>query len=185
MIGVTVPRVARLEDLPYFSSPPIQFTFTQQAVLTLGQYPLSLASKAVMRNNAQLSDNSLIFIRDISFYADIPVLDYQQALQLSTGDTDVPRFSLYMGGNSAVPLLRNPIELGDYFREQNYIKLMLPRFTPNSLLGAIEGTIQQTAALAGISKINLTVEIYCQEIVDDGFIAAIQRKYPVIQGSGL
>ena len=178
-------RVARLEDLPYYTSPPIQFTYTQSANLTLGTYPFGLAAKTVMGNNVQLTDNSLIYIRNISFYADVPKVDYQQALQLLAGTVDIPKLSIYMGGNTGVPILRTPIELGDYFREQDYRLLIMPKYTPNELLAAIQGTVQQTGALAGVATLNLTVEVYCQEIVDDSFIDAIVRKYPAIANGGM
>jgi hypothetical protein len=178
---VTIPRVGRIEDLPYYTSPPIQFTYEQKADLTLGTYPFLLDSKSVMNNNTQLTDNSLIYIRNVSFYADIPQIDYQQALQLAAGTTNVPQFSMYMEGNAGSPILRNPIQLGNYFREQDYKLLIMPKYNPNNLLGAVSGTLQQTAALAGYSEINITIEFFCQEIVDDAFIEAITRKYPALK----
>ena len=171
-------RVARIEDLPYYTSPPIQFTFVQQATLTLGQYPFVL-TKAVMGNTVQITDNSLIYIRDMSFSADISLLDYQTSLKLATGLTDIPRFSLYMGGDGGVPIFRNPIELANYFREQSYRKVIMPKYTPNQLLGSVQGTLQQHAGLAGVNEINITMELYCQEIVDDNFIKEFTQRYPL------
>lgn len=179
-----IKRVARIEDLPYYTSPPIQFTYTQQAALTIGQYPFIL-TKAAMNNTVQLTDNSLIYIRDISFYADIDKQDYQEALKLAGGTLDVPELSLYMAGNAAVPIFRNPIFLGNYFREQSYRKLIMPKFTPNNLLASIQGTLQQHAALAGVNEINITVELFCQEIVDDNFIAGIVKEFPAIGKEGM
>lgn len=178
-------RVARIEDLPYYTSPPIQFIHTQQAALTLGTYPFLLNKTVMTNSNSQLTDNSLIYIRDISFYADVPVLDYQRALKLAAGTVNIPRLSLYMGGNAGVPMLRNPVYLGDYFREQSYRLLIMPKFTPNDILASINGTLQQHAGLAGIVEINITVELFCQEIVDDAFIEAVTRKYPQIKNQGI
>lgn len=177
-------RVARMEDLPYYSSPPIQFIHTQQGALALGVYPFVIA-KAAMQNTIQLSDNSLIYIRNISFYADVPELDYQMALQLAAGTVNIPRLSIYFSGNASVPLLRNPVFLGNYFREQDYRMLVRPKVTPNTIQAAIQGTLQQHGGLAGIGQVNLTVEIYCQEIVDDNFVSAITKKYPAIENGGL
>jgi len=177
-------RVARLEDLPYYSSPPIQFIHTQQGALALGTYPFVIA-KVVMQNTIQLSDNSLIYIRNISFYADVPELDYQLALQLAAGTVNIPRLSIYFSGNASVPLLRNPIFLGNYFREQDYRILVRPKVTPNTIQAAIEGTLQQHGGLAGIGQINLTAEVYCQEIVDDNFVSAVTKKYPAIENGGM
>jgi len=177
---INVSRVGRIEDMPYYTSPPLQFTYTQQAALALGTYPFVIAKTAVA-NNAQLTENTLIYLRDISFYADIPALDYQAALKLAAGGVDIPRLSLYMEGNAAVPLLRTPIELGNYFREQSFRMLIPSHVTPNNLLASVQGTLQQHAGLAGIAEVNITVELYCQEIVDDDFIKAIKRKYPALQ----
>lgn len=179
-------RIARIEDLPYYTSPPLQFTWTQTGTLALGVYPFTLAAKDRMANNVQLTDNSLIYIRNISFYADVPELDYQQALKLAGGTVDIPRLSIYMEGNAGVPILRVPIELGNYFREQSYRLLVMPKFTPNFLLAAIEGTLQQHAGLAGFNEVNISVELFCQEIIDDNFIANITREYPALKaGEGV
>lgn len=183
-LRVKFSRVARIEDLPYYTSPPIQFVHTQQAVLNAGTYPLAL-NKVTMQNTVQLSDNSLIYIRDMSFYADIERDNYQRALQLAAGTVDVPRLSLYFSGNASNPILRNPVFLGDYFRNQPYRLLKMPKATPNTIDAAIQGTLQQHAGLAGIAQINLTVEVYCQEIVDDAFIAAVTKKYPQVQNEGV
>lgn len=177
-------RVARLEDLPYYTSPPIQFVHTQQGAINAGTYPFAL-TKVAVTNDIQVTDNTMIYIRDISFYADIKKEDYQLALKLLAGTVDVPRLSLYFGGNAGVPILRNPIHLGDYFRAQPYRLLVMPKQTPNALTAAIQGTLQQHAGLAGIIEVNLTAEIYCQEISDDEFIKALLKKYPGIRDEGL
>jgi len=171
--------VARIEDLPYYTSPPIQVTYTQQATLTLGQYPFTKA-KGQMGFNVNVTDNSLWYIRALSFSADIPEVDYQQALQLAGGTNAIPVFQMFFSGQAHVPMLRNALQLNQYFRDLDYKLLVMPKILPNVLKGNIFGTLQQTAALAGINVINATIEVYIQEITDDNFIRAVTKDYPFV-----
>lgn len=180
--GQLFTHIPRIEDLPYYYSPPMQFTFTQSADLTLGQYPF-LPVKATLGNNKNITDNTLLYIKAITFSADIPLLDYQQATKLSTGLTDIPRFSMFLQSEaSGAPVFIDPIQLGDYFNDQEYKKLILAKQLPNRVSGFFEGTLQQTANLAGILEINLTMNIWVQSITDDDFINALRTRYPVIAG---
>ena len=49
------PGVARIEDLPYYYSPPMQFTFTQSATLTNGTYPW-VGGRVEVGNNKNLTE---------------------------------------------------------------------------------------------------------------------------------
>jgi len=173
--------IARIEDLPYFSSPPMQFTFTQSATLTLGRYPF-VSEKAVVGNNKNLTDNVLVYIKEITFSADIELLAYQQALKLSTGATDIPTFSLFLQSEARSPIFIDPIQLGNYYSGQEYKKIFLSKQNPNELTGFFRGTLQQNAALAGVQEINLTMDIWVQQITNDNFIEAIRKNYPNIGG---
>jgi hypothetical protein len=175
--------IARIEDLPYWSSTPMQFSFTQSATITLGQYPFT-AARASMEGEKNLTDNSLIYIRSISFSADIPILDYQQALQLVGGSTDIPAFYMFLQSDANAPTLRDPIKLLNYFDNQDYKMLIEPKKLPNRLTAFFRGTLQQTGALAGITDINLNIDIYAQEIIDDNFVAAIKAGYPALCENG-
>lgn len=178
--GTAFTHIPRIEDLPYYTSPPMQFTFTQSATLTLGQYPF-LPVKATLGNNKNITDNTLLYLKAITFSADIPLLTYQEAIKLSTGLTDIPRFSMFLqseGGGA--PVFIDPIQLGDYFNDQEYKKLILAKQLPNRISGFFEGTLQQTANLAGINEINLTMNIWVQSITDDDFINALKTRYPAI-----
>lgn len=169
--------VIRIEDLPYNSSPPMQFTFTQSAVLTLGTYPF-IAERATIGNNKNITDNNIIYIKAVSFSADIPVLTYQAALKLFGGITNIPTFSIFLQSDASAPIFTDPIQLGDYFKDQEYKKLLMPKQLPNRMSAFFRGTLQQTAALAGVSEINLTMNVWAQSITDDAFIAALRLKYP-------
>ncbi len=171
--------IARIEDLPYYYSPPLQFTFTQSATITAGVYPFT-AARARVGNDKNLTDNTLLYIKAMTFSADIPVLTYQQALQLAAGDTDVPRFSMFIKSQANAPIFVDPIQLGDYFRDQQYKKILITKQDPDNLTAFFRGTLQQTAALAGVVEINLTMNIWVQAITDDNFIDGLKKKYPRI-----
>jgi hypothetical protein len=116
--------IVRIEDLPYFFSPPIQFTFTQSARITAGVYPF-VAARATVGNNKDIQDNTLYYMKAMSFAADIPILAYQQAIQLAGGTTDVPTFSMFLQSESNAPLFQDPIQLENYFDNQEFKKLFL------------------------------------------------------------
>jgi len=174
-------HVVRLEDLPYYKSPPMQFTFTQSATLTLGQYPFT-AAKAVVGNNKNLTDNAMIYIKAITFSADIDVQDYQTALKLSTGATDVPTFSMFLQSEARAPVFVDPIQLGNYYSNQEYKKLFLTKQAPNELTAFFRGTLQQHGGLAGVTEINLTMDVWVQQLTNDNFIEGLKKNYPNVGG---
>lgn len=173
--------IARIEDLPYYVSPPMQFTFTQQATLTLGQYPFT-ADKVVIGNNKNITDNVLLYIKAFTFSADIDLLAYQQSLKLSTGLTDIPTFSMFLQSDARAPVFVDPIQLGNYYTDQEYKKLLLTKQSPNELTAFYRGTLQQHAGLAGVTEINLSMDIWVQQITNDNFIEALKKNYPDIGG---
>lgn len=177
-------NLVRIEDLPYYTSPPMQFTFVQKADLTLGEYPFT-AGRATIGNNKNITDNTLLYIKAMTFSADIPILHYQEALQLATGDTDIPRFSVFLQSDSNAPIFIDPIQLSDYFDDQEYKKLVLPKQFPNRMSAFFRGTLQQTGNLAGVTEINLTINLWVQQISDDTFINGLKKKYPdLMNGEG-
>jgi hypothetical protein len=75
-------------------------------------------------------------------------------------------------------VLTDPIDLGDYFNDQGYKKVLLLKQLPNNLTGFFRGTLQQHGGLAGVNEINLTMNIWVQAITDDAFIEGLKRHYP-------
>ena len=171
--------IARIEDLPYYTSPPAQFFLTERANLALGVYVFG-GLRLIMTGNKNITDNTLIYIRSLSFSADIPAVDYQQALQLAAGGVDIPTFRAFLQSGSSAPIFEDPIVLNNYFDEIDYRLLLLPKQIPNRLTGFFTGTLQQTAALAGYAGINFTLQMWAQVITDDNFIAGLKRDYPRI-----
>ena len=169
--------IARIEDLPYWDSPPFQFTFTQKASLTLGQYPF-LRTRTELKPQTNITDNILLYFKSISFSADIPKNDYQQALQLAGGTNDIPEFYAFLSNDANAIIFENPLQLNDYFNDQEFKFLKAPKQLPNKFTGFIDGKLQQTAALAGVDAVNITIQMFGQSISDDNFIAALKRDYP-------
>lgn len=170
-------NVARIGDIPYWESPPMQFSFTEKVDLVLGTYPM-IAGRTPMINVKNLNESTLIYFYDMTFSADIPGLEYQKSLQLITGDTSIPNFNMFFQDNRNAPALQDPILLQNYFTAQDYQLLVEPKQTPNTLNAFFRGTLQQTAALAGVQSINMTFTFYAQQIVDDNYIQAFKQGYP-------
>lgn len=173
-------NIARLGDIPYWTAPPMQFTFTEQAVLTIGEYPWE-AERTIMTNNKNLNESTLIYFYDMTFSADIPILDYQKGLQLASGDNEIPEFSMFFESERNAPALQDPIVCQDYFTSQTYDLLLEPKQTPNKLNAFFRGKLQQHAGLAGIPAINLTFTFYATQITDDNYIQAFKEGYPVTE----
>lgn len=173
-----------IQRLPYWTSPPMQFSLTQQAILSAGTFQFlqsaggNPVTPADLANNKNITENSMILIYDFSFAADIPVLDYQQALQLGAGTTDIPNFNLFLKSDAGSPQLKDPIELYNYIDKQQYILALTPKISDNAFRGFFRGSLQQTAALAGLNEINFTINFYAQEIVDDNYIHTFKQNYP-------
>lgn len=175
------PIIARIEDLPYRKCPPIQFTFSQNGPLTLGQYVFS-PSRTQISPQENVNDNILLYIKSISFSADIPELDYQESLQLPGGTLDIPQFYAFLKNDHNALIFENPISLNKYFNDQEFKLLLAPKQLPNLFTGFIKGTLQQTAALAGKASVNITIQMFGQSISDDNFIKALNRNYPDFNG---
>ena len=82
--------ITRIEDLPYLKSPPMQILLTQSASLTAGQYIFN-GGRTDITNNKNINDQGVYYLKSLSFSADIGLLDYQIAMKLSDGTTDIPR----------------------------------------------------------------------------------------------
>lgn len=174
---VQSPKIARMIDMPLITCPPIQFTYTQQAVLAFGVFPFLAATRTIMGNTANITDNTMIYVTHMTMVADIPEQDYTEALQLAAGTTDIPRFSMFLASNAYAPLLRNPVFVQHYTENLPFPMLFKCRQAPNTIVGNITGTLQQTAALAGLNQVNIFVEVYGHEIMDDGFMAALEKRW--------
>jgi len=189
------PIIARIEDLPYFRSPPIQLSLSQSASLSFGQYVWNNtnAPKTILVGSAQITQSTLLYIKSISFSADIPELDYQKALEITStvlangttaGQNQIPSYFKFLSSDAKSPTLRSPILCQQFFTDQEYKLLVEPKTRPNDVLGFFRGALQQTGALAGINTITLTAEFYVQTVEDRNFINALKNQYPALDKSG-
>ena len=163
--------IPRLEDMPYYQSPPIQFVFSQTAPLEFGQYVFPIA-KALFTPDRPILDNALYYFRTITCTADITELDYESAVDASTPF----QFHCFEQSLSGSPRFREPILIAKFLENFDYRLLFLPRQEPNALLGSFQGTIIQTASLLGKEDITFKMVISAQEITDDGFVGMVTKN---------
>lgn len=162
-------HIPRLEDLPYWSSPPIQFVFEKSAPLLAGSYEW-LPVPAVLTPLRPIIDNALYFFRSISLAADISELDFESAI------TDTPKFYTYLSGDAKSVLFREPILMNKFYDQFDYRMTFLRSKGANQLFASFSGVLLQTAALIGKTSVTLKAVISAQEIVDDNFINEFQNR---------
>lgn len=176
----------RLADIPYWTSPPLIFTYRQEAALQLGVYTFLASAKAVFTPSRPIRANALYVFKTLDFAFDIAEIDYMGAY------TTLPQFSMFLQSDSAAPALREPVPLSKYFVTLPYVLNILGEelleqaypgqnaVTPtqgynfNRLLGNVEGVIAQTAALMGKASLTATIVLTVQEVVDESFIAGFK-----------
>jgi len=167
----------RLTDIPYWTSPPLIFTYRETAPLQLGVYTFLASTKNVFTPSRPIRPNALYAFMTFDFAMDIAEIDYQGAI------VTLPQFSMFMQSDSAAPALREPIPLSKYFITLPYALHILGEellnndfpgtqgYTFNRMLGSVEGVLNQTGALMGKAEVNATIVFTVQEIVDEHFIA--------------
>lgn len=169
--GLRLVAIPRIEDLPYSSSPPIQFCYEVTAPLLLGAYTFTGVAGALAIARP-LSSNVLYYFRSISVSADISELDFQAAI------TVTPNFQLYKQSEGGIQLFREPLRIGKYYDQLDY-RLVWQTQAPDDILTAsIVGTLTQIPALIGKVSVTMKVVIAAQEIIDSGYIKLFRRAYP-------
>lgn len=170
--GIRALNVPRAEDLPYWSSPPIQFVYESTATLALGTYTWTDTPSALTPDRPILN-NALYFFRSISLVADVSELDFQ--LSIST----TPQFQTYLVGDSRAPHFREPILMNKYYDQFAYrLWWMSAQGEDDQLLGTFRGVITQTANLIGKTSITLKAIISAQEVVDEHYVNLFKECYP-------
>lgn len=172
----------RLNDIPYRTSPPLLFVYTEAASLAAGGYSWPLGGKAAFTPSRPLNANSLYLFKTVDFACDVDQADYQSAISTALS------FSMYIQSDAGGPALREPIPLVKYFNTLPYILNILGTellgeayqndsgtspaqgFTFNRLMGDVNGVITQTPALLGKASITATLVFSVQEISDRNFI---------------
>lgn len=173
----------RLEDIPYWTSPPLIFTYRQTEALAAGSYTFLAATKAVFTPSRPIRANALYLFKTLDFAFDVAEFDYLGAF------TTLPQFSMFLQSDAAAPALREPIPLSKYFDTIPYLLNILGEelleqaypgqnavtptqgFNFNRLLGNVAGVVAQTAALMGKASLTATIVLTVQEVVDEHFIS--------------
>lgn len=172
LTGVKALNVPRLEDLPYISSPPVQFVYQSTAILNLGAYTWA-DDPAPLTVTRPILNNAVYFFRSVTLTADVQELDYTANL-LTT-----PGFNVYRVSDASTPLFREPVLMANFFQQFEFRYCWLSKRGDDSLLGTFRGTLLQGAGLVGKAAVTLKATISAQEIVDKEFLALfINNSYP-------
>lgn len=163
--------IARLEDLPYWSSPPIQFVYESQANLALGNYVWA-DTPGVFTPNRPIRENVLYFFRNISLSADIAEVDFTSNI------VTTPQFYTFRESDTQAVLFREPIQMVKFFEDFAYRFAWETHRVDDILYGAFTGSLVQGPGLIGKASITLKAIISAQEIVDDNFINLFKAHYP-------
>jgi hypothetical protein len=163
--------VPRIEDLPYISSPPIEFVYRSSAVFNAGLYTWSDAPSELTPTRP-LMENVLYFFRSITMSADIEELDFTSCI------VTVPKFQMYLKSTNKSILFREPIYMVKYFQNFDYRFAWVTQRKDDRLFASWNGIIVQNANLVGKASITLTAIISAQEIVDEKFVHLFQKGYP-------
>lgn len=173
----------RLADIPYRTSPPLLFVYTETADLAAGAYTWPLGGKAAFTPTRPINPNSLYLFQTMDFACDVAQEDFQSAV------TTPLSFSMYLQSDGGSPALREPIPLVKYFNTIPYLLNILGTellgeayqnssgispaqgYSFNRLLGDVNGVLTQTPVLIGKGSITATLVFSVQEITDKNFIA--------------
>jgi hypothetical protein len=167
-------HVARLEDLPYNDSPPVQFVYEQTATLNAGIYNFVNTTPQDLKVLRPVLENVLYYFRNVTLTADIENQDFTSAI------TNNIQFQLYRTGNGLAPLFREAILMNQFFQQLDYRFNWFSNISNDVLKGSFSGTLKQTPALIGKGSITLKAVIIAQEIVDEQFIKAFKMHYPEV-----
>ena len=172
----TIPQVnvPRIEDLPYFSSPPVQFVYESLVNVALGLFTWADQPSPLtpLRN---VMENAVYYIRSVSLFADIDEFDFQEALVIS------PSFQIYKPSEATVHLFKEPIIMNTFLRQFDFRSIYMTAKTNDQILCSFSGVIAQTPALVGKANVTLKAVLSVQEINDDRFIEIFREKYPNVK----
>jgi len=180
--GIESLNVPRIEDLPYATSPPVQFVYQSTAPLVLGAYTWA-DTPAPLLNDRPILENAIYYLRDITLTADIESLDF------SSNIATLPDFQLFVQSEGGTVLFRESIKMPIFLDQFNY-RLAWWTYqgqssnqgatfsTKDALRGGFFGALTQGSNLVGKNDVTLTAVISAQEIIDDGFIMEFKKQYP-------
>lgn len=169
--GIRVLAVPRIEDLPYHTSPPIQFVYESTATLALGLYVWA-DPPSPLTPNRPILDNALYYFRNITLTADTEVLDYTSNIVTS------PQFFMYRESDLNTVLFREPVLMNTFYEQFAYPLVWESHRGADRLRAGFTGSLVQGPGLVGKASITLKAIITATEIVDKNFIEIFRSNYP-------
>ena len=176
--------IIRAEDLPYWTSPPVQFAYESTATLALGRYVWNDAPSALTPVRP-LIENALYFVRTVSLTADVEEADFTANLQVTPGYPGhmIRLYSYLLGDPQGTVLFREPFHFNKFYDAYDFRKWFRPRRQDDEVYCAFRGTLAQGPGLIGKSSITLKAVLYAQEVIDNEFVKQfMSRTYPDLGG---
>lgn len=171
---------ARVIDIPYWTSQPLQLIFQQSITVNIAGNYVWPVNKQTFTPNVDLNPDNLYLLQTITFASDTSDGDYKEAI------TTMPRFHLYLETEGAGPLLRQPVYLPMHLANHAYTRALIPaggtsnareNNVANHFLGSFAGQLIQTPNLVGKPTITLTAILSVQEVGDAEYIDAFKSQY--------
>ena len=165
-------RVARRGDIPYIQSPPVQFSYSATAALSLGAYTWS-AAMAAFNPQVNILVTGLYYFRSITMSADISEFDY-----LSNVTTPLV-FKAYLKGDAKTPLYRQGFVMEKFFDQFDFPFFWRRHTIDDVIYGTLRGAIAQGPNLLGKTSITVKVIISAQEITNEQYVKDfVTNPYP-------
>jgi hypothetical protein len=176
--NIRVLNVPRIEDLPYFTSAPIQFNYTETANIAGGTYPFA-GTQQPMTTVRPLINGALYYIKNISLSANVDEGAYMSGAAINAGFA--PKFQIYLQSDAGSQFLREPILVNRYFYQFEFKKFFLNQQS-NAMLASITGAVIQVPALVGLAALSIVATINAVEIMDTNFIQLFTgQPYPQVK----
>lgn len=167
----SVPMVPRIEDLPYLSSPPIEFTYSSTASLSAGSYTWADTQNLLIPNRP-LMENTVYYFRSITLAANTDELDFTSNI------TTIPNFQMFLKSRAKAILFREPIYMTKFLQNFDYRFAWVTQRASDTIYASFNGVLKQGASLIGKATVTLNAVISAQEIVDEGFVKKFRESYP-------
>jgi hypothetical protein len=148
---------------PFGKSPRTDFVGTMVAPLSAGQYTFSGVSTPFLIP-VPLVPQSVYWFLDWNFSVDVAAADYTAAI------AQTPLVSVYESARPNMPIFRQPFPVPVYYENKWLLQGFRNNIAPNQLLFAIEGVVNQTAALIGKASLTATVQFTAYEVTDPAYI---------------
>lgn len=171
--------LAREVDIPYWTSPPVQFVYESTATLALGAYTW-LDTPTALTTTRPILENALYYIRNVSLTADTAELDFTANIDPAppAGTTGIPEFRVYVQSDSQAVLFREPLLMNKFFNQFDYRLWWMSHQDQDAFLAGFRGRLLQGGGLVGKSTVTLKAVISAQEIVDESFIDLFKAQFP-------